>query len=133
MKIHHVALAVSDLDKSIVWYSSKLGFKLVGDYRSKNMDIVLMEKDGSRLELFHLRDTKPLPGYRKDLMDDLAVVGTKHVCFEINNLEEMIKNLQEKGVEFIMKPDTTFYGGKYVIFKDCDGILIELFESEAPK
>ena len=92
------------------------------------MDIALLEKGGSRLELFHLLDTKSLPKYRQELMDDLAVVGTKHLCFEIINMEGIIRNLQDKHVEFVMKPNTTFYGGRYVIFKDCDGILIELFE-----
>ncbi len=107
MKIHHVALAVSDLQKSIDWYGTNLGFKRISDYSSKNMNIVLLEKDDSRLELFHLSDTKPLPEYHKNLLDDLAVVGTKH--------------------------DSTFYGGKYVVFKDCDGILIELFEKDSVK
>lgn len=133
MKIHHVALAVSDLQKSVDWYSLNLGFKLISDYSGSNMNIALLEKDDSRLELFHLSDTEPLPEYHKNLMEDLAVVGTKHVCFEINDMDQMIKTLQSKNVEFVMKPDSTFYGGRYVIFKDRDGILIELFERNQTK
>ena len=93
------------------------------------MNIALLGLNNLRLELFNFRkDTKPLPNYRNELTKDLQVIGTKHLCFETINLDKHIKELKNKRVNFITQPDNAFFGGRYVFFKDCNGILIELYE-----
>lgn len=61
-------------------------------------------------------------------MKDLRVVGTKHMGLRVDNLEAMITQLKQKRVEIITQPDTTFFGGRYAFIRDCNGILIELYE-----
>lgn len=61
-------------------------------------------------------------------MDDLHVIGTKHLCIEVDDLDEFIKQLQSKAVEFATKMDTAGFGGRYIFIKDCNGILIELYQ-----
>ena len=129
MHMHHVALTVGDIKESASWYEEKLGFKAVHSYSKNGMDIVLMEGAGIHLELLSFGDnTKPLPEYRIDVMSDIHVVGTKHMCLEVADLEDSITQLKNKGVEFTTDIDTAAFGGRYIFFRDCNGILIELRE-----
>lgn len=129
-KPHHVALSVNNLQESASWYKDKLGFETIHQYKKNGMEFVLLQLDSVKLELFNFdKGIKPLPDYRKSLMDDLHVVGTKHLCIEVNNLEEAIGELRKKGVEFVTEIDTAAIGGRYIFFKDCNEILIELYEN----
>lgn len=130
IKLHHVALTVSDIDKATEWYSDKLGFKVDSEYDSGKMQIKMLSLTNFTLELFCFRDkTKSLPKYRKQLFKDLHVIGTKHFCLEVDDLDKFVKILEGKGVKFIKPIDTTASGGRYIFFKDVDGILIEAYQS----
>ncbi len=130
LKFHHVAITVRNIEKSVKWYKDKLDFKVLHDYEKHGMHIVQLKKDEVRLELFHFsKATKTLPNYRKELMNDLHVLGTKHLCIEVDDLDAIIKYLKSKGVTFATQIDTAGFGGRYIFFKDCNGILIELYES----
>jgi catechol 2,3-dioxygenase-like lactoylglutathione lyase family enzyme len=126
---HHVALTVNNTTESIGWYQSKLGFKVIHKYNKHGMEITQLKLENVRLELFcYGKDTKPRPNYRKALMDDLHVMGTKHLCIEVDDIDEMIKKLRAKDVEFATKIDTAGFGGRYIFIKDCNGILIEFYQ-----
>lgn len=129
-KPHHIAFTVSNTEESINWYQDKLGFEVIHKYNKHSMEITQLKLDDVRLELFcYGKDTKPLPDYRKTLMDDLHVIGTKHLCIEVDDLDDTIKELQSKGVKFATEIDTAGFGGRYIFFKDCNGILIELYQA----
>lgn len=129
-KPHHIAFTVNNIDESLDWYQSKLGFSLIHKYEKHGMEIALLKLNDTRIELFSYGvNTKPLPDYRKHLMDDLHIVGTKHLCIEVQSLEETIKDLKERRVEFVTEIDTASFGGRYVFFKDCNGILLELYQA----
>lgn len=61
-------------------------------------------------------------------MNDLHVIGTKHLCIQVENLERAVGELKTKGVQFATEIDTAGFGGRYIFFKDCNDILIELYE-----
>lgn len=125
---HHVAFTVTDIEESVEWYKEKLGFKTTHRYNKMGSDRAILELDQVRLELFSFgKDTKPLPDYRKDLLDDLHVQGIKHLCIEVDDLDRLIKSLNKKGVE-TRKVDTAGFGGRFTFIKDCNGILIELYQ-----
>lgn len=129
LQFHHFALTVENIEKSIQWYERIFDFSVVKKYEGNGMQIALLTCGECRLELFHfVEKTKPLPKYRKEVMSDLAVVGAKHVCFEVDNIEKSIGELKQRGVEIASETDTTFFGGRYVFVRDCNGILIELYE-----
>lgn len=129
-KIHHVALTVNSTEESIQWYQDKLGFQVIHKYNKHGMEITHLKLDNVRLELFCYGEyTKPLPDYRKDLMDDLHVIGTKHLCIEVDNINKAIKEFKAKGIEFTREIDTAGFGGRYIFFKDCNDILIELYQN----
>ena len=130
MEFHHIAFTVKDIKKSAQWYEDKLGFKVVHEYKNNNFEQVLLELSNIKLELISFgKDTEKLPDYRLDVIKDIHTVGTKHLCIEVDNLEESIKNLKAKGVDFVMNIDTAAFGGRYIFFKDNEGILIELYQA----
>ncbi len=129
-KPHHTAFTVKNMDDSINWYQDKFGFNVVHRYNKHGMEIAILELDMVRLELFcYGETTKPLPDYRKDLMEDLHVIGTKHISIQVDNIDVIVGELKEKGVKFVMDIDTAGFGGRYTFFKDCNGILVELFQT----
>lgn len=127
---HHVALTVKNTEESIRRYQDKLGFQIIHKYNKNGMEIILLKLGAIRIELFCFgKNTKPLPDYRKNLMDDLHVVGTKHLCIEVENLDKTVSELKQKRVEFATEVDIAGFGGRYIFLKDCNGILIELYQA----
>ena len=65
---------------------------------------------------------------------DLHKTSISEICFYVNDIEKEYKNLKEKGVKFISKPqffDLSSQGfgkSKAVYFKDPDGIILELLQ-----
>jgi catechol 2,3-dioxygenase-like lactoylglutathione lyase family enzyme len=130
-KPHHVAFTVKDLDESVAWYISKLGFAVINHFERPARNTALLKKDDVCIELFGINSgAKPLPEYRKKLYDDITVIGTKHLCIEVSHLEKVVSDLQKKGVEFVTEIDDASFGGKFIFLKDCNGILIELYQAK---
>ena len=130
LEMHHAAISVSDLGRSMRWYESRLGFKLINRFENPKLDakIVLMALGRYHLELVCFKEQKPLPNYRKTLASNLKTIGTKHMALGTNDIEQAYRILKGKGVKFDSKPRVGGSGHKYAFFKDPDGVLIELFE-----
>ena len=128
-KAHHISLAVLDLQKSINWYKENLECTLVHEYNKNQWLIALLKLNNLLIELVQIDNNKPLPSYRQDIMSDITSVGTKHICFQVKDLNKTITKLKKKGVELASDVDSAAFGGKFAFIKDCDGILIEIYES----
>lgn len=127
-RIHHTALTVKNLDKTIDWYKKNFNAEVIERYKKHDMEIAHIKFGDVRIELFSGANTEALPENRKSLMGDLRVVGTKHICIETDDLDELRKKLASNGVEFATDTDTAGFGGRYAFVKDPDGILIELYQ-----
>jgi catechol 2,3-dioxygenase-like lactoylglutathione lyase family enzyme len=128
-KTHHVAFTVPSIEETVAWYEKVFDAMVIHSYQGKDMDIVLIGFGEIKIELFQFRESKPMPEYSKSLMDDLHVEGIKHLSIQIEDLKETMDALRKRGVTFVTEIDTAAFGGHYVFFKDCNGTLIELYQS----
>ncbi len=117
--IWHVAIPVSDLERSVKFYCETLGFKMLGrdEYPSKKQAFIVTFPKGFTIELFEPKGAaveKP-----RKLPD--------HLAFEARNLREYREKLVSSGFhpDQIEEFDS---GVKYLGITDPDGVLIEFFE-----
>lgn len=123
-KIQHVAIICSDYKKSKEFYVNLLGFKIINEhYRAEKNSYKLDLEIGSfgQIELFSFEGAPKRPSYPEAL-------GLRHLAFEVDNIEEAVKELIEKGifVEAIRIDEIT--GKKYTFFSDPDKLPLELYE-----
>lgn len=123
-KIHHIAIICSDYQTSKSFYTAILGLEIIQEvYResrdSYKLDLALHEN--YVIELFSF----PNPPQRPSRPE---AVGLRHLAFEIENIEESIAFLNEKGV--ITEPIRIdeYTRKRFTFFEDPDGLPLELYE-----
>lgn len=122
-KIHHVAIIVSDYGVSKDFYVNKLGFEILREnFRPDRGDYKLDLKLGDcELELFSGKDNPARPSYPE-------ACGLRHLAFRAEKLDEMIRELKEKGIETEPVRVDEFTNKRMTFFHDPDGLPLELHE-----
>ncbi|ACD21698.1 VOC family protein [Clostridium botulinum] len=121
--IHHVAIIVSDYEKSKDFYVNKLGFNIIREnYRPDRGDYKLDLKLGDcELEIFGMEDS-PKRVSRPE------ACGLRHLAFKVECIEDIISELNEKGIETEPIRIDEFTNKKMTFFFDPDGLPLELHE-----
>ena len=122
-KIHHVAIIVSDYEKSKDFYVNKLGFEIIREnYREARDDYKLDLKLGDcELELFGIKESPVRPSYPE-------ACGLRHLAFHVEDIEDTIRLLNEQGIETEPVRLDEFTDKKMTFFRDPDGLPLELHE-----
>ena len=123
-RVHHVAVIVSDYDRSKDFYVRVLGLTPVGEvYRDErdSYKLDLAVNGEYQIELFSFPDPAGRPNYPE-------AVGLRHLAFEVDSVEETISHLETNGVEVEPIRVDPVTGKKYTFFKDPDGLPIEIYE-----
>jgi len=122
-KFMYVGIRVTDLERSIAFYTNILGMKISGRSRieqTKGETVGLQtEKDGFTLELNY---------YEKDSQYNTKYVvgeGLDHLAFKVDDLDKALEEAKKAGHRTLlqMKAD----GGRWAYIEDPDGNWIELF------
>jgi catechol 2,3-dioxygenase-like lactoylglutathione lyase family enzyme len=125
-QIDHVALTVSDLEKSIAWYQEVLG--LERRYQEAWGDCPAMLRVGSTcVALFPLRSAEsPAP------TNASAQPAMQHLAFRTTyaDLLEAEKNLKERSIPFEFQDHGTAHS---IYFADPDGHQLEITTYDLPK
>ena len=142
-KLDHIAVTVSDMDRSLKFYCDLLGLQPASEHDLAGETISRMAgKETVRMKVVRLLcpDT---PGIHIDLqqylepqgkMSDskLGDIANGHFCVEVDDIQKTYEELKAEGVEFVSSP-VEFdleHEGKIgcVFFYDPDGYVLELTE-----
>ncbi|MDU7006906.1 MAG: VOC family protein, partial [Enterococcus faecalis] len=112
-KIHHVAIIVSDYKKSKNFYVNLLGLKIIREvYREERDSYKLdLEIGDSQIELFSFKNPPKRPSYPE-------ACGLRHLAFEVENIEEQVRELKKKGIKVEEIRIDEFTGRKFTFFSD---------------
>jgi len=122
-KFMYVGIRVTDLQKSIDFYTKLLGMKVVGGGKvaQTNGETVNLEseKDGFNLELNHYGENS-----RFNTEYDVGE-GLDHLAFKVDDLDEILKEAHLMGHRTVL--DITSDNVRWAYIEDPNGIWIELF------
>ena len=121
-KMHHIAIIVSDYEKSREFYVDKLGFTVLHEiYREDREDYRLDVQNGMiRLEIFGRKN----PPKR---VTNPEACGLRHLAFYAEDVEAAAKELNALGIETEPIRIDPLSGQKCTFFKDPDGLPLELY------
>jgi len=123
--IHHVAIICSDYEASKKFYTEILGLEIVAEhYRAERQSYKLdLKLDNDYvIELFSF----PNPPRRTSRPE---AAGLRHLAFAVSNLDEVVQQLNEKGVTTEPIRVDEYTGKRFTFFPDPDGLPLELYEN----
>lgn len=121
--MHHVAIITANYGKSKDFYVNKLGFKIIREnYRSDRDDYKLDLKFGnSELEIFGVKSAPKR-------VTNPEACGLRHLAFKVSDIEKVISELNDLGIETESVRIDPFTNKKMTFFFDPDGLPLELHE-----
>ncbi len=128
-KINHIAVAVTDIDASLTFWRDALGLELseLREVPAESAQIAFLPVGGTEVEL-----VRPI-GDDSGLAKYIAKrgPGLHHLCLETDDIEAMLAQLKEKGIQLINESPRTGADGKKYAFihpKSTGGVLVELYQ-----
>lgn len=117
-RVDHVALHVSDLERSVNFYENHFGFRKYAQHTVRGgLQIAYLKLGDTVLELTHRGD---------------GVMRGFHFCLETDAFDEAVRQLQARGVEMLYAPHETAprepreAGWRRVVFRGPDGEEVEI-------
>ncbi len=120
-KYLHTRFRVSDMEKSIEFYSKVLGLKVIEQKTSpRGSKLTFLQAPGTDSEI----ELCSFPSSGKiEVPEDLV-----HLAFQVENLETCMEELKAAGVPITEGPITTQNGTRFIFTEDPDRYEIELME-----
>jgi len=121
--IHHVAIIVSDYEKSREFYVDKLGFEVIREnYREARGDYKLDLRLGDcELEIFGVKN----PPKR---VTNPEACGLRHLAFYVKDMDEAVRWLNSLGIETEPVRVDEFTQKRMTFFRDPDDLPLEIHE-----
>ena len=128
-KIDHIGVAVKSIDGAMKVYTEILGLKVTGieTIEEQKVKTAFIPVGESEIEL--LESTSPDGPIAKFI--EKRGEGIQHIALRVDNLEEKLKELKDKGVHLIDEHPRAGAGGAKIAFihpRYTKGVLIELCE-----
>jgi len=119
----HVAIKVTDLERSLDYYVNKLGFP----------EMLRLGKDDGSVWLVYLRITddqylEVFPGAQNDRAPGWDANGLNHVCLTVDNIDTVLAQIDKAGLTLLLPLKTAIDGNRQAWLEDPDGNRIELME-----
>lgn len=149
MKIYgfdHVGITVKNLEESAQFYQDIMGFEMINppypmeEEEDENDGLAMIGKTGVHHRTCLL---KAAEGHNLELMEfgapespidepmPMNAIGTHHISYQVDDIDEWIEKLTAKRVQFNYRklPYETDKGTVFwVLFKDPNGVTVELMQ-----
>lgn len=122
--IHHVAILTDDYERSKAFYTGVLGFEVLEEtYRAERQSYKLdLTINGQyQIELFSFPEFKERASFPEQK-------GLRHLAFAVDNIEESVAELVDKGVDVQGIRVDELTNKKFCFFYDPNGQPLELYE-----
>jgi len=128
-KIDHIAIAVRDLDKALSTYRDKLGFKVkkIETFDALKVKIAFLPVGDVLIELLEPMDSSA--SIARFIQKNGE--GLYHIAYRVDNIEEAVAGLKEKGMKFRTDAPMPGGGGARIIFLEpssTNNVITELVE-----
>ena len=128
--IHHIAVVVADMDKSLAFWRDALGMELraMQDVPAESSRVAFLPAGDSQIEL--VLPTREDSGIAKYLAK--RGPGMHHVCVEVQDIHAALQRLKAHGTRLIHdEPQVGADGQRYVFVhpEATGGVLVELYET----
>ena len=128
--IHHIAIAVRDLDAALRFYRDALGLEMTERWEvpEEGVEIAFLPAGEGEIEL--LRPLSDEGGIARFL--DKRGEGLHHVCLAVADVEAAMEQLRAAGAQLLSEePRVNVHGTRYVFVhpKSAHGVLLELYEA----
>jgi methylmalonyl-CoA epimerase len=129
-RIHHVGIAVADLDESIRLYRSVFGAEVVhrATSESEGLEAAVIRTGSGEVELMSaIRDDSPVGKFLAK-----RGPGLHHVAYAVGDIELALAEARAAGVELIDTTPRVGLSGRKIAFlhpKSMGGVLTELVEA----
>ncbi|UCG89654.1 MAG: VOC family protein [Candidatus Heimdallarchaeota archaeon] len=110
---------VANLEEAIAWYTEVLGFKLSKEHYYPPQAVDLVQKGEIRLLLYKAQNPTKI---------DYPNEAQSVIIFQTDDLNKIMKDYSEKGVEFIYPEAREFPAGIFNAFKDPYGNVHEIVQ-----
>ena len=127
--LHHIAIAVNDLDAALALYRDGLGLQMTDrrEVPEEAVEIAFLPTGEGEIELI-----RPLTG-------DSGVArflekrgeGLHHICLAVDDIEASMDRLRSAGAQLLgEEPRVNVNGARYVFVhpRSAHGVLLELYE-----
>ena len=126
-KIEHLGLACRSSEAAAKFYTEVLGLPVVSreELPDMKLKVVKVQVGESVLELLEPQAGEPVIAKFLESRGE----GIHHVCLEVEDIREAIKELKAKGFSPLWDEPKVGAGGKWVTFlrpKEAFGVLLEL-------
>lgn len=129
MHIHHVAIAVKDLDEALNFYRDALGLNVTErrEVPTEGVEIAFLPTGEAELELLRPLDPENNIGRFIEKRGE----GIHHLCVHVDDIEAKVAQIESTGgrmaTEIRQHDDGTRYA--FVHPKSARGVLMELYET----
>ncbi|MEX1297833.1 MAG: methylmalonyl-CoA epimerase [Desulfotignum sp.] len=129
LKIDHLGIAVNSIDGRKNFWTDGLGLSFEGTETVAEQKVTTAFLPVGESEVELLESTAPDGPIAKYI--EKKGEGIQHVAFQVENIEEALAELKEKGIQLIDETPRKGAGGAKIAFlhpKATAGVLVELCE-----
>ncbi|HEY60637.1 MAG TPA: methylmalonyl-CoA epimerase [Anaerolineae bacterium] len=127
-KINHVAIAVSNIEEALSFWCDALGLEMdhIEKVTSQKARVAFLPVGDSEVEL--VQPTSDDSGTARFLRE--RGPGMHHLCFEVEDILDALKQLKAKGVRLINEKPLELEDRKMAFIhpKSTYGVLVELYQ-----